>query len=66
MKKLDPAEVGAARLLGVNGLVLIGHGRSDSRALVSAIRMAREAVQANLLDNLRTSIQAHLSKSENQ
>ncbi len=66
MKKLDPAEVGAARLLGVNGLVLIGHGRSDSRALVSAIRMAREAVQANLMDNLRASIQAHLSKSQDQ
>ncbi len=29
-KLLDPSEQGAAVLLGVNGLVLIGHGRSDA------------------------------------
>ncbi len=29
---MDPAEVGAAPLLGINGLVFIGHGRSDARA----------------------------------
>jgi len=62
MKKLDPAEVGAARLIGVNGLVLIGHGRSDARALVSAIRMAREAVQANLMEGLRAAGQEYLKK----
>ena len=42
---LDPAEVGAAPLLGINGLVFVGHGRSDARAVYSAIRVARQAVQ---------------------
>jgi len=39
-KLLDPSEEGAAPLLGVNGLVFIGHGRSDSLAIKSAVRVA--------------------------
>lgn len=54
---LDPAETGAAPLLGVNGLVFIGHGRSDARALVSAIRTTRQAVEAKLLDVIQSAIQ---------
>ncbi|HET7010829.1 MAG TPA: phosphate acyltransferase PlsX [Anaerolineales bacterium] len=53
---MDPAEVGAAPLLGVDGLVFIGHGRSDARAVVSALRTARQAVERNLLQALRTAI----------
>ncbi|HNS36342.1 MAG TPA: hypothetical protein PKM01_01065, partial [Anaerolineaceae bacterium] len=52
----------AAPLLGVNGLVFVGHGRSDARALVSAIRAAREAVQADLLGAMRTAIQEQLAQ----
>lgn len=55
-KKLDPAEVGAVPLLGLDGLVFVGHGRSDTRALVSAMRMARQAVEAGLMEALRTAI----------
>ena len=57
---LDPAEVGAAPLLGIDGLVFIGHGRSDARALVSAIRTARQAVEADLLGSLHNAIQERL------
>ncbi len=46
---MDPGEIGAAPMLGINGLIFVGHGRSDARALVSAIRTARQAVEANLL-----------------
>ncbi|TAK13659.1 MAG: phosphate acyltransferase PlsX [Anaerolineae bacterium] len=52
-KLLDPAEIGAVPLLGLDGLVFVGHGRSDARALVSAIHTARVAVEANLMDSLR-------------
>lgn len=61
---LDPAETGAAPLLGIDGLVFVGHGRSDSRALVNAIRVAREAVQADLLGNLRLAIKDRLAVLE--
>jgi glycerol-3-phosphate acyltransferase PlsX len=57
---LDPSEYGAAPLLGVQGLVFIGHGRSDAKALISAIRVAREAVQRDLLGSLETAISSRL------
>jgi glycerol-3-phosphate acyltransferase PlsX len=59
-KMLDPAEVGAAPLLGVDGLVFIGHGRSDAYALVSAVRVARQAVEADLLGAIRDAIEEQL------
>jgi glycerol-3-phosphate acyltransferase PlsX len=57
---LDPGEYGAAPLLGLNGLVFVGHGRSDSRALVNAIGAARAAAEAGLLEALRTALEPHL------
>jgi phosphate acyltransferase len=52
-KKTDYREYGAGPLLGVNGLVFIGHGRSDARAIVSSLRVAREAARAGMLEALR-------------
>jgi glycerol-3-phosphate acyltransferase PlsX len=52
-KKMDYREYGAGPLLGVNGLVFIGHGRSDARAIFNALRVAREAVQSGMLEALR-------------
>lgn len=62
-KMMAPEEIGAAPLLGVDGLVFIGHGRSNARAIFSAIRLARTAVQISLLDALRSEIQAALKKN---
>ncbi len=62
-RAMDPGEIGAAPLLGIDGLVFVGHGRSDARALVSAIRLARQAVNANLLDELRSGIKDRLAKN---
>jgi glycerol-3-phosphate acyltransferase PlsX len=59
---MDPAEVGAAPLLGIDGLIFVGHGRSDARALLNAIRVARQAVEVDLLAALRTAIQEKLSQ----
>jgi glycerol-3-phosphate acyltransferase PlsX len=60
-KMMDPRETGAAPLLGINGLVFIGHGRSDAFALVNGIRVARQAVEANLLGEIRTAIEQRLA-----
>ncbi|GAH66864.1 unnamed protein product [marine sediment metagenome] len=59
-KLLDPGEIGAVPLLGIDGLVFIGHGRSDAYAIVSAIRSARQAVESNLLEALSTAVQKRL------
>ena len=60
-KMMDPSEVGAAPLLGIDGLVFVGHGRSDSQALTNAVRVANVAVQANLLESLRDAVQNRIS-----
>lgn len=59
-KMMDPAEIGAAPLLGIDGLVFVGHGRSDARAMASALKIAHESVQADLLGSLRSGIQDRL------
>lgn len=61
-KDLDPAEVGAVPLLGLNGLVFVAHGRSDSRALLSALRLARRSVEVNLLRSLAAAIESGLAQ----
>lgn len=61
-KMLDPSEEGAAPLLGVNGLVFIGHGRSDANAIKSAVRVAKGAAEAKVLDALKSAIEESLKK----
>jgi len=41
---------GGAPLLGVDGVVVIAHGRSDAMAIESALHVARQQVEANLLE----------------
>jgi glycerol-3-phosphate acyltransferase PlsX len=36
--------------LGVNGVVVVGHGRSNARAIKNAIGQARKAVQAGIVE----------------
>jgi glycerol-3-phosphate acyltransferase PlsX len=59
---LDPSDQGAAVLLGVNGLVFIGHGRSDAAAIKNAVRVAKNAVEANVLDAIKSAIEESLKK----
>jgi glycerol-3-phosphate acyltransferase PlsX len=53
-KKTDYREYGAGPLLGVNGLVFVGHGRSDAKAIYSALRVAREAARSGMLEAVRS------------
>lgn len=55
-KQLDPNEVGGALLLGVNGVVVIAHGRSNAYAIKQAIGQARKAVAQDLLSAIRQGI----------
>ena len=62
-KLLDPNEYGAAPLLGVNGLVFIGHGRSDAIAIKNAVRVAKDAAEAGVLAAIETAIEESLKDS---
>jgi glycerol-3-phosphate acyltransferase PlsX len=52
-KSVDYSEYGGAPLLGVNGLVLISHGRSNPKAIKNAIRAAKEQVEHNVLKKIK-------------
>ncbi|MFL7812973.1 MAG: phosphate acyltransferase PlsX [Anaerolineales bacterium] len=60
---MDPRQIGAAPLLGIDGLVFVGHGRSDALALVNSLKRAQQAVDANLLESIKGGIQEELSHS---
>lgn len=51
--KLDPRSIGGVPLLGVDGVVIIGHGSSDALAIKGAINQARKLIQANLIEALK-------------
>ena len=61
---MDPAEIGAAPLLGVDGLVFIGHGRSDAHAIYSAVKNASMIARSDLMKNLQESIAAQIEPIE--
>jgi phosphate acyltransferase len=62
-KLLDPEEEGAGPLLGVDGLVFIGHGRSNEIAIKNAVRLAKNAVEADVLGSIRAAIAESLQTS---
>ena len=54
--RLDYREFGGAPLLGVNGVCIIGHGRSDARAVRNAVRAAETAVDNDLVQAIREAV----------
>nr|WP_279343112.1 phosphate acyltransferase PlsX [Geothrix paludis] len=52
-QKLDYAEYGGAPLLGVKGVSIIGHGRSDHKAVRNAIRAALRAAEHRLHERIQ-------------
>jgi len=54
--RIDWREFGGAPLLGINGIAVIAHGRSDARAIKNAIRVTREAVDAQLVGKIRAEV----------
>ena len=57
---VDPFEVGGGPLLGVNGVVIVAHGRSNGRAIRSAIGQARKAVQGKVVQAIRNGLTKEL------
>jgi glycerol-3-phosphate acyltransferase PlsX len=55
-KKVDYSEYGGAQLLGLNGVCIIGHGRSNPHAVRNAIRLAREFVANRVQEKIQQEI----------
>jgi len=62
--RIDYREFGGAPLLGVNGVCIIGHGRSDAIAVANAIRVAETAVRNDLVGEIARSLKSITGTSE--
>jgi glycerol-3-phosphate acyltransferase PlsX len=51
-RQIDYSEYGGAPLFGVNGIVIIGHGRSKAKAVKNAIRVAKEEIESNVNEKI--------------
>ena len=58
-KRVDYSEYGGAQLLGLNGVCIIGHGRSNPNAVRNAVRLARDFVA----NRVQEKIQIEIAKS---
>ncbi|MCL5959309.1 MAG: phosphate acyltransferase PlsX [Chloroflexi bacterium] len=55
--RLDYAGFGGATLLGVDGVCIIAHGRSNAKAIRHAIRVARQAAQEDIVEAIKNGVQ---------
>ena len=53
LKRLNYEEYGGANLLGVNGVVVIAHGRSKENALKNALRVANDSARGDLISTMK-------------
>jgi phosphate acyltransferase len=52
-KKMDYSEYGGACLLGVNGNIVIAHGRSKAKAIKNAVGLAKETIERGIIEKIR-------------
>jgi glycerol-3-phosphate acyltransferase PlsX len=60
-KRLDYSEYGGAPLVGLNGLCIVGHGRSSAKAVRNAVAMAARAVSDGLIDRLSREVSSYVA-----
>jgi len=58
-RKTDYAEYGGAPLLGVNGVCIICHGKSNAKAIFNAVRVAGQFVQSDTNKSIQEELQKH-------
>jgi glycerol-3-phosphate acyltransferase PlsX len=52
-QRMDDSEFGGAVLLGLKGLVVVGHGRSNAFAVRNAIRVAKQGLEQDILGQIQ-------------
>lgn len=59
VKTMDYKQYGGAMLVGVNGVVVKGHGSSDARAFYHAIRVTKEMVESGVVASLKEAMSSN-------
>ena len=61
--RVDTSRIGGAPLLGVNGVVIIGHGGNSAEGIKNAIQQARAAVHENVIGAIRSGISQQTARA---
>jgi len=61
-EEMNLSRFGGAPLLGVKGISIVAHGNSDAEAIKNAIRVARDAVEGDLVQRIETRVHEYLDK----
>ena len=59
VKQMDYSELGGAPLLGLNGICIICHGRSDAKAIRNALLGTQQTIENGLVEAIQTSLKTH-------
>lgn len=62
-QRVDHVEHGGALLLGVAGVCVISHGSSKAVTICNAVRLAKDAIENNVLDRIQSQYQNHYQKT---
>lgn len=62
-QRVDHVEHGGALLLGVAGICIISHGSSKAVTISNAVRLAKEAVENNVLERIQSQYRKHHQKA---
>jgi len=52
-KKLDHTEYGGALLVGLNGIVVVSHGRSNGTAIKNAVKLAAKMAKSGFIEHTK-------------
>jgi glycerol-3-phosphate acyltransferase PlsX len=63
-RRVDYAEYGGAPLIGVDGLAIITHGRSNEKAILNAIRLAKRFYETKLNDAIIEELNKNLNVTD--
>jgi glycerol-3-phosphate acyltransferase PlsX len=63
-KRLDYSEYGGAPLLGVKGVCIVCHGRSNANAVKNAIRVAAEFAQGRVNEKIEEELDHNVATSK--
>lgn len=65
-KRFDYTEYGGAPLLGVKGVCIISHGRSNARAIFAAVRAAKRAVEGDVVGKIQNALENNRQKTDTE
>jgi glycerol-3-phosphate acyltransferase PlsX len=63
-QRIDHAEHGGALLFGVDGICIISHGSSQAPSIFNAIRLAKDAIDNQVLERIQTYNEQHQQEQE--